>query len=92
VPLLRATKTAVYEHAVVELSLSSGATLRISGAHPTADGRLFRELGPGSLLGGERVLSVSTLPYPHSHTHDILPDSDSGTYVAGGALIGSTLR
>jgi hypothetical protein len=92
VPLLRATKTAVRDHAVVELTLSNGATLQISGAHPTADGRLLQELLPGASLGGTEVLSAATLPYQHAHTYDILPDSDSGSYVAGGALIGTTLR
>ena len=28
---------------------------------------------------------------PQPFTYDILPDSDSGTYFAGGTLIGSTL-
>lgn len=32
------------------------------------------------------------IPYGHEHTYDILPDSDTGTYVAGGVLIGSTLE
>ena len=39
-----------------------------------------------------RVLSAEMVPYTHDRTYDILPASDSGTYVAGGALIGSTLR
>ena len=31
------------------------------------------------------------VPYAHDFTYDILPASDSGTYFAGGALVGSTL-
>jgi hypothetical protein len=37
------------------------------------------------------ILEVQTVPYAHRFTHDILPATDSGTYVAGGVLIGSTL-
>ena len=92
VPLVETRRRAVVEHAVVEVTLASGRTLHISGPHPTADGRTFRDLSPNDFLGGERVVSVATLPYQASHTYDILPASDSGTYVAAGALIGSTLR
>jgi hypothetical protein len=92
VPLLRATRTRVHDHTVVEVSLASGRVLRISGLHPTADGRSFRDLLPNDFLGSERIVGVATLPYAHDSTYDILPASDSGTYVAAGALIGSTLR
>ena len=34
---------------------------------------------------------ASAIPYRHAFTYDILRDSDSGTYVAGGAVIGTTL-
>ena len=34
---------------------------------------------------------MTIIRYAHSHTYDILPDSESGTYYAGGLLIGSTL-
>jgi hypothetical protein len=34
---------------------------------------------------------VETVAYDPTHTHDILPASDSGAYFAGGALVGSTL-
>jgi hypothetical protein len=37
------------------------------------------------------VLGVETVSYIYPLTSDILPDSDTGTYVAGGVLIGSTL-
>jgi hypothetical protein len=92
VPLLRATRTRVRDHAVVEVTLASGRQLLVSAGHPTDDGRLFGDLEVGSELGGERVTSLATRRYDESHTYDILPDSDSGTYVAAGALIGTTLR
>jgi hypothetical protein len=59
--------------------------------HPTADGRFFGELAPGDWLGGREVASARVVPYADDATYDILPDSDTGTYFAAGALIGSTL-
>jgi hypothetical protein len=91
VAVTRTSRRAVTNHAVVEVTLQSGAVLRISGPHPTADGRRFSDLFPGSMLGDQEVTAVATMPYDHSHTYDILPDSDSGTYLAAGALIGTTL-
>jgi hypothetical protein len=41
------------------------------------------EAQPGERPGG---------PARHPFTYDILPDSESGAYYAGGALIGSTLK
>jgi hypothetical protein len=37
------------------------------------------------------VQSIAFVPYEHERTYDILPASETGSYVAGGALIGSTL-
>ena len=78
-------------HRVVELRLAHGATLRISLRHPTADGRSFADLVPGDFVDGVRVIGARFVDYDQPFTYDILPDSDSGTYFAGGTLIGSTL-
>jgi len=78
-------------HRVVELKLAHGAALRISPRHPTADGRHFADLAPGDLVDGVRVIGARLVDYDQPFTYDILPDSDSGTYFAGGTLIGSTL-
>ena len=91
VPIREVSSTRVWAHTVVQVRLETGATLEISAGHPTADGRIFGDLRPGDPLDGARVLGVATVPYAHERTHDILPDSDTGTYFAGGALIGSTL-
>ena len=91
VPIRETHRTFVTNHRVIEVVLSNGAALRISAAHPTADGRSFGQLRAGDWLGGEQVTSVNVVAYPHEATYDILPDSDTGTYVAGGALIGTTL-
>jgi hypothetical protein len=78
-------------HRVVELRLAHGATLRISPRHPTADGRRFGDLAAGDVVDGARVIDARLVDYDQPFTYDILPDSDSGTYFAGGTLIGSTL-
>jgi hypothetical protein len=37
------------------------------------------------------VVSVELVPYGHPFTYDILPASETHTYFAAGALIGTTL-
>ena len=91
VPIREIHRTPVTNHQVIEVALLDGATLRVSAAHPTADGRSFGQLHAGDWLGGREVASAHVVPYAHDATYDILPDSDTGTYFAGGALIGSTL-
>jgi hypothetical protein len=91
VPLQRVARTAVHRHEVVRVTLESGAVLEISAGHPTADGRTFRELDAGTTLDGVSIVAREVIPYRHPYTYDILPNSDTGTYVAGGVLIGSTL-
>ena len=54
-------------------------------------GRTFADLASGDRLDGVRVDAVRVVPYGQAFTHDILPDSDSGSYIAGGVLIGSAL-
>ncbi len=91
VPIARTSKIRVFDHAVVRVKLTNEITLRISALHPTADGRLFSDLVDGSRLGCQTVQSVATVQYDREYTYDILPESDTGSYLAGGALIGSTL-
>lgn len=91
VPILRTHRTRVTGHQVVRIELRGGTVLEISGAHPTADGHTFADLRRGGRLDGIEILSAKVVPYVHPYTYDILPASDSGTYLAGGALIGSTL-
>jgi hypothetical protein len=92
VRIQRVNRTPVFEHEVVEVMLVDGTRLQISAGHPTADGRTFADLQSGGLLDGTRVVSAHRVPYQHAFTYDILPASESGTYFAGGALIGSTLK
>jgi hypothetical protein len=91
VPILALRRLPAKQHEVVRVELENGRVLEISGSHPTADGRQFADLRTGELLGTQRILTSELVPYGHDYTYDILPASDSGTYFAGGALIGSTL-
>jgi hypothetical protein len=91
-PILETHRAAVRDHRVVRVVLATGAVLEISAGHPTADGRAFAELRSGGWLGGVQIVATEEIPYAHAFTYDILPDSDSASYFAGGALIGSTLR
>jgi hypothetical protein len=76
----------------MRVTLRSGSVLEISPGHPTADGRRFGELQAGDLLDDQDpVTDARLVPYTYDRTYDILPASDTGTYFAGGALIGSTL-
>lgn len=92
VPLLEVVRRPVQGHVVVHLVTAGGSTLDISAPHPTADGRRFADLKVGDLLDGQPILVREVVAYPHPFTYDILPASSTGTYVAGGRLIGSTLQ
>ncbi|MFO0684159.1 MAG: hypothetical protein U0234_19055 [Sandaracinus sp.] len=92
VPLAAVHRTWVGgDHRVVRVVLDTGRVLEISPGHPTADGRFFSDLRPGDLLDGARVVEAELVPYAHDYTYDVLPASQTATYVAGGVLIGSTM-
>jgi hypothetical protein len=91
VPVLRTNRTAVHDHHVVRVTLENGAVLEISPRHPTADGRLFGDLHAGDTLDRLTVIKAELVRYARPFTYDILPTSETHTYFAGGALIGSTL-
>jgi Hint domain len=92
VPIVRAGSTSVVRHSVVRLVLESGSVLEISAGHPTADGRRFSDLAAGDKLDPEHaIVSAEIVAYGYDRTYDILPESSSGAYFAGGALVGSTL-
>jgi hypothetical protein len=92
VPVLRVNRAAVSHHFMARLTLETGAVLELSPRHPTADGREIGSLNVGERLDGVRIMAVERVPYDKPYTYDILADSPSGAYFAGGALIGSTLR
>jgi hypothetical protein len=91
VPVARVHRQPVSSaHRMVELRLAH-ATLLLSPGHPTADGRTFAALGAGDRLDGVPVLGARLVAYDQGFTYDILPASDTGTYLAAGVLVGSTL-
>jgi hypothetical protein len=91
VPIIATQRMRADHHRVVRVTLESGRVLQISPGHPTADGATFADLRPGMALGDLRVAAAEVISYPFAFTYDILPASDTGTYLAAGALIGSTM-
>lgn len=91
VPLLQAESRPVEGHHVSRLSLSDGTVLEVSEGHPMGDGTSFGSLSVGDMRGSLTVMAIERIPYQHGFTFDILPDSSTGTYFAGGMLMGSTL-
>jgi len=91
VPIARVRRVHVAHHSVLRIALGGGIRLQISPLHPTADGRLLGALRVGDLLDGHRIERVELIPYDADSTYDILPASETGTYFAAGALIGSTI-
>jgi hypothetical protein len=91
VPVLRTNRAPVHDHHVVRVRLASGAVLEVSPRHPTADGRTFGDLRAGGQLDRIPIVSVEVIPYAYPFTYDILPASETHTYYAGGALVGTTL-
>lgn len=91
VPLLRVARTRVLNHTVLGITLDDGAHFEISGPHPTVDGRRLDQLTVGDVLDGRRIVAIDVVPYAHAFTYDILPASKSGSYVANGVWMGTTL-
>jgi len=91
VPVLEIHRNPAANQHVVLVEIANGSVLEIGAPHPTGDGRTFGDLRANDLLGGVRIERVSVVSYSAPFTYDILPASDSGTYYAGGVLIGSTL-
>jgi hypothetical protein len=78
-------------HRVVRLVLDDGRVVRASPGHPLADGRLLGDLGPGDRVDGASVLKATLETYDGGFTFDLLPDGPTGTYIADGVPLGSTL-
>jgi hypothetical protein len=92
VPVVRVNRVPAEGHHVLRVLLSNGHTLEISGSHPLPGGYEFADLQPGDILDGVRVVSAQWVTYKYNFTYDILPASDTGSYFAGGLLLGSTLQ
>jgi hypothetical protein len=91
--VLRIGRTAVpATHEVVRLVLADGRVVRASPRHPLPDGRLVGDLQPGDEVDGAVVVSAALEPYDGGFTFDLLPSGPTGTYLADGVPLGSTLR
>jgi len=92
VPVLLVSRTPVAKnHEMLEVELASGARLRMSPGHPTADGRTFAALRAGDRLDGVVITGVRRVAYAFDATYDLLPASSTHVYFAGGVAVGSTL-
>jgi hypothetical protein len=78
-------------HRMVHVVLADGREMLASPGHPTADGRPLGSLAVGDLVDGSKVVRLELIPYAGSRTYDILPAGATGTYLAGGILMSSTL-
>jgi hypothetical protein len=92
VPVVSTNQVRVHDHQIVRVTLDSGQVIEMSPRHPTADARRFKHLEVGDALFGATVLERELVAYDQPFTYDILPNSDTGAYFAGGALVGSTLK
>jgi hypothetical protein len=79
-------------HLMTRLALADGRILIAAGAHPTADGRLLRDLRAGERFDASVIASVDYVASSAPATYDILPASATGEYWANGILVGSTLN
>jgi Hint domain len=78
-------------HRVVRLVLDHGRVLHASPGHPLSDGRLLGSIRAGDRVDGATVVSAILEPYDGGFTFDLLPDGPTGTYIADGIPLGSTL-
>ena len=93
VPLVATGSTPVTNHHVVRIVLNDGTVLEMSAGHPSGHGVPFGKLSAGNAFDElHEIRSAEVVPYTHDRTYDILPDSTTGTYFAGGAWVGSTLH
>ncbi|MEN9578567.1 MAG: hypothetical protein RJA70_1576 [Pseudomonadota bacterium] len=93
VRVLNASHTTVFEHFVLRVVLDNGRVLEVSPGHPTGDNlNTFADLYAGGPFDDmHRVVSLERVKFTHGATYDILPDSDTGSYFAAGAQVGSSL-
>lgn len=92
VKVIKTNKVKVKNHKILKVTFNDGTILEISPNHPTADGRLFKDLDIGDTVDNRLVAEVILHPYDYQYTYDILPDSETGNYYANGILVGSTLK
>jgi hypothetical protein len=65
---LRVGRTPVADHRVVRVQAADGRGLELSPGRPTADGRTFGNLRPGTRLDGAAIASVELEPHRYTRT------------------------
>ncbi len=91
VRVLEVNRVPVNRHVMLEIEFANGTKLRLSPGHPSFERRKLEELAAGDRLDGALIRSIRRVPYGEAFTYDILADSETGAYFAGGVLMGSTL-
>ncbi len=89
--IARVRREVLGQHHIVKLVLADGRALRASGVHPTSDGRTLGALRVGDELDGSWVVTRADEPYDGEALFDLRPAGATGSYLADGILIGSTL-
>jgi hypothetical protein len=79
-------------HEVVRLVLDDGRVVRASPGHPLPDARRLGTIRAGDGIDGARVVSAQLERYDGGFTFDLLPSGPTGTYIADGIPLGSTLH
>jgi hypothetical protein len=78
-------------HQVVRLVLGDGRVVRASPGHRLSDGRPLGTIRPGDQIDGAIVVSAILEAYDGGFTFDLLPDGPTGSYIADGVPLASTL-
>ena len=92
-PIIKLSSMEVGEnHKMSHIKLVDGRELDVSPSHPTADGRLVRDLRVDETYDNATIQFIELVPYKDTKTHDLLPAGDTGFYFANGILMGSTLK
>ena len=82
----------LYPMPVLILEFADGTHLIASAKHRLGSGRLITSVWPGESVDTKRVVSVRTSMAEVCRMRDILPDSDTGLYLANGVWVESMLK
>lgn len=79
------------DHHLIDVGLADGRSITASPGHPLADGRRLADLVVGDDVDGSAVVHVERLAYAGAETYDLVVSGETGTYLAGGIPLRSTL-
>jgi hypothetical protein len=87
VPVLKVDAGRIFE--TYQVKLYDGRSVTATNDHPTADGRLFRDLVIGQPYDGSFIKGI-VCRSSDCTSYDLQPDGETAYYWANGILIGST--